>query len=230
LCAAWSSMFCLCSVLLSSGLVASGRGLFASVPSTASTSALLDRRQLLQLPVAALPLAAALAAAPASAAVLAGYGAKLNIPDAIKVKIIKAKGLRATVRQSAQNRRSLPMDPTPGVNNYASLTDEVQRTKTIVLLPLIAALKELTKSEAAAELPEEQRKQLKEQPLLLKGHVLELDQALKELKFDEYKSKTTGAIYPGGKVERELEEVCETLDDFVALAAGQVVEERDGTQ
>jgi hypothetical protein len=104
-------MFCLCSVLLSSGLVASGRGLFASVPSTASTSALLDRRQLLQLPVAALPLAAALAAAPASAAVLAGYGAKLNIPDAIKVKIIKAKGLRATVRQSAQNRRSVSALP-----------------------------------------------------------------------------------------------------------------------
>ena len=32
--------------------------------------------------------------------------------------------------------------------------------------------------------------------------------------------------YPGGKVERELEEVCETLDDFVALAAGQTVPPR----
>ena len=32
--------------------------------------------------------------------------------------------------------------------------------------------------------------------------------------------------YPGGKVERELEEVCETLDDFLALAAGRSVEAR----
>ena len=55
-------------------------------------------------------------------------------------------------------------------------------------------------------------------------------QALKEYKFDAYTSKTTGATYPGGKVERELEEVCETADDFINLAYGRAVEARDGLQ
>ena len=33
-----------------------------------------------------------------------------------------------------------------------------------------------------------------------------------------------------GKVERELEEVCETADDFINLAYGRAVEARDGLQ
>eukprot|EP00630_Chrysocystis_fragilis_P012414 CAMPEP_0197408318 /NCGR_PEP_ID=MMETSP1165-20131217/28264_1 /TAXON_ID=284809 /ORGANISM="Chrysocystis fragilis, Strain CCMP3189" /LENGTH=287 /DNA_ID=CAMNT_0042934745 /DNA_START=32 /DNA_END=897 /DNA_ORIENTATION=+ len=49
------------------------------------------------------------------------------------------------------------------------------------------------------------------QPLLLKGHMLELDQALASPEgFAQYVSKTTGDTYPGGKVERELEEAVET--------------------
>ena len=55
-------------------------------------------------------------------------------------------------------------------------------------------------------------------------------QALKEWKFDEYVSKTTGSVYKGGKVERELEEVCETADDFMILAAGRKIDGRSGTQ
>ena len=55
-------------------------------------------------------------------------------------------------------------------------------------------------------------------------------QALKAYKFDSYTSKTTGSTYPGGKVERELEEVCETADDFINLAYGRAVEGRAGLQ
>ena len=45
--------------------------------------------------------------------------------------------------------------------------------------------------------------------------------ALKEKsKFEAYTSKRSGRDYPGGKVERELEEISETCDDFLTLAAG----------
>ena len=55
------------------------------------------------------------------------------------------------------------------------------------------------------------------------GHLSELDYYLAKANFAEYVSKTTGETYPGGKVERELEEVCDTADDFLALAAGRAV-------
>ena len=47
-------------------------------------------------------------------------------------------------------------------------------------------------------------------------------QALKEAKFEAYVSKRTGRTYPGGKVERELEEIEETCDDFLTLALGRM--------
>jgi hypothetical protein len=47
-------------------------------------------------------------------------------------------------------------------------------------------------------------------------------QALKEAKFEAYISKRTGKTYPGGKVERELEEIEETCDDFLTLALGRM--------
>ena len=49
-------------------------------------------------------------------------------------------------------------------------------------------------------------------------------QALKGAKFDAYISKSTGRTYPGGKVERELEEIGETCDDFLTLALGKLPE------
>ena len=64
---------------------------------------------------------------------------------------------------------------------------------------------------------------LARQPEFLKGHLSELEFYLKKSQFDEYVSKTTGETYPGGKVERELEEVCDTASDFLALAAGKPV-------
>lgn len=58
----------------------------------------------------------------------------------------------------------------------------------------------------------------KVQPLLMKGHMLELAEALKAPDgFKEYVSKTTGDTYPGGKVERELEEAVETAEDYCNL-------------
>jgi len=53
------------------------------------------------------------------------------------------------------------------------------------------------------------------QPLLLKGHMLELDAALGQPDgFATYVSKSTKETYPGGKVERELEEAVETAGDY----------------
>jgi len=65
---------------------------------------------------------------------------------------------------------------------------------------------------------------------VLTMHFLLSTQALKEYKFESYVSKTTGSTYTGGKVERELEEVCDTADDFINLAYGRAVEQRAGLQ
>ena len=131
------------------------------------------------------------------------------------------------VRAGAASRRKLPLDPTPGVNNYASLTDRVRREQASVLLPLQAAMAAAAAAAGGSgRLPDDMQKQLALQPELLKGHLSELDYYLAKANFAEYVSKTTGETYPGGKVERELEEVCETGEDFLALLSGRVVEAR----
>ena len=53
------------------------------------------------------------------------------------------------------------------------------------------------------------------QAQLMQGHLLELKQALAASEFETYVSKRSKKVSPGGKVERELEEVSETFDDFV---------------
>ena len=145
--------------------------------------------------------------------------------DQIKVLGAKAKVLRATVRSSSGNRRLLPLDPRPGFNNYASVTDTVVRAQASVLVPLQAAM--ATFAATPSGLPDDVQKQLATQALLLKGHLLELNDALGKYQFDEYVSKTTKMTYSGGKVERELEEVCDTVDDSMALARGEAVEQRE---
>lgn len=144
--------------------------------------------------------------------------------ETIKVLAAKAKALRATVRSSAGKRRSLPLDPTPGINNYASTTLAVKRATASTLGPLQAEMASYASS--ASGLSEEALKQLSLQPLLMKGHMFELAQALGSYQFEEYTSRTTKLVYPGGKVERELEEICETADDFLALARGRAAPQR----
>ena len=145
--------------------------------------------------------------------------------EQIKVLRANAKVQRATVRSSSGNRRLLRLDPRPGFNNYASVTDTVVRAQASVLVPLQAAM--ATFAATPSGLPDDVQKQLATQALLLKGHLLELNDALGKYQFDEYVSKTTKMTYSGGKVERELEEVCDTVDDYMALARGEAVEQRE---
>ena len=116
-----------------------------------------------------------------------------------------------------------------GGNNYVNVITNLERGKSEVLLPLQAAMAAYVKT-ATPLSDAELQKALKLQPSFMKGHLLELDTAIKERKFDEYTSKTTGDVYPGGKAERELEEVCDTFSDFLLLASGKPAPQRDGTQ
>ena len=59
------------------------------------------------------------------------------------------------------------------------------------------------------------------------GHLSELDFYLKKASFEQYTSKRTGETYPGGKVERELEEVCDTAGDFILLVQGKAAPVRE---
>lgn len=54
-----------------------------------------------------------------------------------------------------------------------------------------------------------------EQANFMVGHMAELAYALKQNQLTEYKSKTTKDFYPGGKAERELEEISDTFDDYI---------------
>ena len=122
----------------------------------------------------------------------------------IKLLLIKAKKLRSAVRSGAANRRLLPMDPSPGVNNYASLTAAVLRAKKTTLIPLQAGLvpasdqrrclstlarvstqAAMVATAATRALPDEMQKQLQLQPILMKGHLSELDYYLSRFKFEE---------------------------------------------
>ena len=145
----------------------------------------LQRRELLS----ALPAVATLVvAAPPAAA-----GSRQM--DDVKVLASKARSLRSYVGSTSSNRRLCPMDPDPNVNNYINVAENVERGKSTVLLPLQAAM---TTVAAAANLPDaELQKQLEIQPLLMKGHLLELDQAMKERNYEPYTSKTTGVTYQG---------------------------------
>ena len=138
------------------------------------------------------------------------------VSDKLALLIVKARELRGNVRNGAAARRTFPLDPDPTVNNYSRLTDDVQRKKVKVLLPL---QEELSAVADAFEGPEELKKQLQLQPQLLKGHLVELDQTLADFDFSESMLKSTGKVYQGGKVERELEEVEEVCDEFLAVLA-----------
>ena len=182
------------------------------------TIALLTAVAALRLPPAvstrrdALGLAAAAAALPISPA----FAAPQLVSKELSQLIVKAKKLRGDVAKGAAADRSAA--------NYAKITERVRRDEATVLQPLRAAM--IAAAALRGSLSEDQRKQLRFQPIALKGHMLELGQALDAYNLDEYVSKSTGETYPGGKVERELEEVGETCDDFLDLLAGKAVEQR----
>mmetsp|Transcript_18950 Transcript_18950/g.43023 ORF Transcript_18950/g.43023 Transcript_18950/m.43023 type:complete len:198 (-) Transcript_18950:284-877(-) len=60
--------------------------------------------------------------------------------------------------------------------------------------------------------------EMRAKALELKGHMLELKQAMAAPDgYEPYVSKSTKETYPGGKVERELEEAVETVGEYCAL-------------
>lgn len=91
----------------------------------------------------------------------------------------------------------------------------ITQTET-VLKPLQESMNSVA---AGLNLEQELLDKAKIQPLLLKGHYAELAEAVKADQFSEYVSKRTKETFPGGKVERELEEVEDTVKDFLELAA-----------
>lgn len=151
------------------------------------------------------------------------------IDDKSLVLLSKARALRDSTRIGAAARRKLPFDPTPGANNYPVLTKSLRYSQTNVLVPLQEAMTRIASGDLSA-LPEEQRKAFALQPVLMKGHMFELDQALGSFQFDTYVSKTTKETYPGGKVERELEEIAETCEDFFLLSRGKPPPQRNPGQ
>jgi len=94
--------------------------------------------------------------------------------------------------------------------------DRLVRKKEQVLMPLLAAI---TAVAPTLGLPEEKQKRAELLPMLMKGHFLELDEAIERNAFEAYESKSQGKTYAGGKVERELEEVIETAEEFLELMA-----------
>ena len=202
------------SMLLLVALAAGASALQLPATARSASYAQLSRRRMLEC----VPFVAVSAAVPLPA--IAADGRKL---DEIKVLYAKARELRAYVRSTAANRRLFPMDPAGG--NYVNIANTVKRGQKEVLLPLQAAI-----IAAAAATPlsdDEKKKSLDLQPQLMKGHLSELDYYLKKASFEEYKSKTTGDTYPGGKVERELEEVCDTAGDFLLLSQGKAAPVRE---
>jgi len=124
-----------------------------------------------------------------------GQGATLETVEALGGK---SKALRRLVR-----------------NTQGKAKKEVIRATEEVLIPLQAAMIEVAPT---LGLEGEFQRQAETQPLLLKGHLIELQEAVDNAQFSEYVSKRTKDSYPGGKVERELEEVEETIDEFLRLA------------
>mmetsp|Transcript_27769 Transcript_27769/g.60720 ORF Transcript_27769/g.60720 Transcript_27769/m.60720 type:complete len:259 (-) Transcript_27769:301-1077(-) len=98
-----------------------------------------------------------------------------------------------------------------------ALKERLERGKAEVLQPLLDELSAAA-LELAPGLEGPQRQRLQELPVLLKGHLLELTDAVDKRLFSQYSSKSTGKVYEGGRAERELEEVEETLQEFLQVA------------
>jgi len=100
-----------------------------------------------------------------------------------------------------------------------ALRERMEEGKKEVLQPLLRDL-QIAVPNVAPTLADADRKKLEDLPALLKGHLLELDEAVLKGYCGEYTSAKTGKLYSGGQIQRELEEVGEVVDDFLALAKG----------
>ena len=118
-------------------------------------------------------------------------------------------------------------DPSANERQLEQCREEIRTLELSVERAEISVIAEKKLRQDLDQVVEELQKQLERQPELLKGHLSELDFYLKKEKFEQYTSKTTGDDYTGGKVERELEEICDTASDFLLLAQGKPAPVRD---
>lgn len=131
----------------------------------------------------------------AAALGIAGWGASAARSNAAGATVQNVEAFGEEARQLRQAVRD------GGASSKARAEKELKT----VLVPMQEAMLEVAGSNQKA----------KTQALLMKGHLLELDAALKANDWKPYVSKSTGRTYPGGKAERELEEVEETIEDFL---------------
>jgi len=131
----------------------------------------------------------------------------------------KVQRLRSVVRESGELVNLLSTQVVGGGlmgGSVDAVRERMEQGKKEVLLPLqrdlAGAVERLAPTLAGAE-----RQRLEALPGLLQGHFLELDDALGKGLMAEYTGKD-GQAYKCGKVERELEEVGETVDEFLKLA------------
>lgn len=141
----------------------------------------------------------------AGGAVLAAVGASL-LPFGAIAEVAEAKltgGLVEVSKLGAQAKQLREAARTQGPR----AADALARGLDTTLLPLQNKMLALAPDGSDA----------RTQAQLIQGHLLEFKQALAQADFKEYVSKRTKQTYPGGKVERELEEVSDTFDDFMRL-------------
>ena len=125
----------------------------------------------------------------------------------------KTQNIHELTRAANQLRNSLAIDAPMDAPDYKKTTQRMKQETE----KLYALQKDMEQLAPSLDLSDDLKQRANLQPLLLKGHLLELQEALASKSFDTYVSKSTKKTYLGGKVERELEEICETAEYFLSL-------------
>lgn len=161
---------------------------------------------------------------------LAGAGA-LELPNPVQAEeqaelakltpyVEKVKRLRQVISDSGELVQMMSTQKMGGAlegGGVDALKERVARGKKEGILPLLEELEKVAPTVATSLTKPEDKELATNTPAIIKGHLLELDEAVEKGLFGQYKSRKTGKLYPGGRVERELEEVEESVDDFVKL-------------
>lgn len=154
--------------------------------------------------------------------VTTGISVALFVQPQAKVPVVTRKGMLSLVAIPAAATAAGALYPaTQLLDELIQLRSDVRNGK-LKSAKKVAAAKERTLEPLRNAMEKnplnEGNAKAKLQPLLMKGHMLELEQALTSGDgFSTYVSKTTGETYPGGKVERELEEAVDTARDYCAV-------------